>query len=539
MGLYTELAKRDQFSQSVGNGLGLILAGFARPEDKESIIEGLAGGSGSDSLAGGGGSDPMSMLSSIMKFQADRTAAQQKAADRANIPAIAKQYGLDEKTATYLFDAGTLDTVIGQLAKPNKQLTEGADGRHYIVDITTGSISDPLGPAKPRETEVIEDANTGRKFAVYKDTKQPVGGKDLVPGQRKTEFIDDPSGKGGKVLVYSDDRTPVAGGPAITNIAAPPKKVVFQEDGKGGKIAMYEDGTRIPDKDIPGLGATEKEQLYNASKKNWEKMGKDPKQFPDLETWVTLHEANSSTRMSVDVGGNELPKPPEGFAWKHGPDGKVPYDENGAPIAVPIGGTKQAQEAADAGKVDATKDLNAAVGGTIVGQEVNRALDNVMANKDNWVPTTGMGSLLSFIPGTPQKQLDQSLTTIRSNVTKDALQAMRAANPTGAAFGNVSDFEDKLMQATVGSLDPAGKPEDVVYNLRRIQALYGAIITGHIKDEAEAKKILNSVRYPTPEEMRAEYKSDFDPTQPDETTSGKSLEDPTLDEYVKKYKKAK
>lgn len=125
----------------------------------------------------------------------------------------------------------------------------------------------------------------------------------------------------------------------------------------------------------------------------------------------------------------------------------------------------------------------------------------------------------SWVPGSEAKQLSGNLATIKANIGIDALQRMRNSNETGAGLGNISDTENRIMQDTFGNLDPTGRPEDIIYNLRRVKAIYGAILTKGIKDDAEAQAILSAVPYPTPEEMSADYVGDSDPTKvggPDE-----------------------
>lgn len=589
MQMYGELQKQQAFADSMNTGMGLILSGFAHPDNKENIIDAFSGGGGSDSAAGGGGQDPLSFMTGIMKFQQAQQDMQRQAADRANLPAIAKQYGLDEKTATLLYNSGKLDSIIAELEKPNKQITKDENGQSHIVDLATGEVGPAFGTAKARETEIVTDSTTGRQFAVFKDTKEPVGGKDVVEGQRKTEWIDDPSGEGGKVKVYSDDGTPVsAEGGSITKIAAPPpeteyiadpdgkggqvlvdkktrqpitdpkaitkiaapppeteyiemadgskvlvdkrtrkvvtdpqalkmisappKKVTFVDDGRGGKKAVYDDGTPVPGKDIPGMGATEKEQLYNASMENHIARGGKAEEFPSLDDWLVKQAEAGSPDINVGPSGIEYGDPPTDMAWKRDKEGKVIVDENGAPIPIPLQGTKLWHEQKEASGKGDNKDWNEVVSASIVGQDIDRAMDNIFRNKDELVGSTGWSSLLDFLPRSEAKQLSGVVATIKANVGLDKLQEMRAANATGAAVGNVSDFENRIMQRTMGDLDLSAKNEDIIYNLRRIRAVYAEVIKPRgAKSATDLEAILAAVPYPTEEELAAEYSGGFSP----------------------------
>lgn len=317
--LYTDLIQYDEAAQGFNRGIGLIMSGLSgRDENRTSIYNAFqGGGGGSDTLVGGNnGGGGLGGIGGIIKLQNDIMAMKQQAATRAALPAIAKKYGLDLETATYLFNSGQLDTVISEAEKEHNQIVQGPDGRSYLVDKTTGKVSEPLTPEKEREIELVDDPVTGQKIAVDKITKVPVKDRPLVgqPKKRETEYVE--MGDGSKVLVYKDDKTPVGPGEAegpLTSIKAPPKKITFVDDGRGGKRAVDEQGNHIAAKDIQGWGSTEKEQLYNAAKVDWldHNPDKSAKDFPDLNTWITsLTEkgANKTTFTEADPMEKELAK---------------------------------------------------------------------------------------------------------------------------------------------------------------------------------------------------------------------------------------
>jgi len=97
-------------------------------------------------------------------------------------------------------------------------------------------------------------------------------------------------------------------------------------------------------------------------------------------------------------------------------------------------------------------------------------IDDALLEVNGW--STGFGSLLSGIPTTEAKELDQIVKEITSNIAFSEITAMRAASPTGGALGQVSNFELDLLEKTLGSLDTEQKPRTVVENLLKIQKHY-------------------------------------------------------------------
>jgi len=87
--------------------------------------------------------------------------------------------------------------------------------------------------------------------------------------------------------------------------------------------------------------------------------------------------------------------------------------------------------------------------------------------------TTGVvGSQTSKVPGGEAYTLARDIDTIKSNLGFDTLAAMRAASPTGGALGAVSDFENKMLQSTVSSLDQGLNPTELRKNLEQVKQHY-------------------------------------------------------------------
>jgi hypothetical protein len=106
----------------------------------------------------------------------------------------------------------------------------------------------------------------------------------------------------------------------------------------------------------------------------------------------------------------------------------------------------------------------------VVGTDIDRALA-MIGDKKAWFPRTGAGVLVSAVPGTPQHDLANLLNTIKANIGFEQLSQMRAASPTGGALGQVSDFENKLLQAVQGALEQSQTAAQLTTNLTRVKTL--------------------------------------------------------------------
>lgn len=79
------------------------------------------------------------------------------------------------------------------------------------------------------------------------------------------------------------------------------------------------------------------------------------------------------------------------------------------------------------------------------------------------------GVLLGKFPGTTAKDLQVNLDSIKANIGFQALQAMREASPTGGSLGNISDTENKLLQARFGALEIGQSPTQLIENLKKVR----------------------------------------------------------------------
>lgn len=119
----------------------------------------------------------------------------------------------------------------------------------------------------------------------------------------------------------------------------------------------------------------------------------------------------------------------------------------------------------------------------------------------------GYGALAGVLPETKARKLAGIVNTIKANVSFDKLQQMREASPTGGALGQVSDFENRLLQATQGTLDPY-QSDLLLESLNQIDSLIPLVLDERRKafelDYGAAPQGVTPSGGPTPEEAAAE-----------------------------------
>jgi hypothetical protein len=108
----------------------------------------------------------------------------------------------------------------------------------------------------------------------------------------------------------------------------------------------------------------------------------------------------------------------------------------------------------------------------LVTGTIDKALGEI--NKPNSL-ATGYGQIFSGLPNTDARALNNYLNTIKANIGFDKLQQMRENSPTGGALGQISDFEDRLLQAVNGALDPM-QGNQLKDNLAAIKRLYPQVL---------------------------------------------------------------
>lgn len=189
---------------------------------------------------------------------------------------------------------------------------------------------------------------------------------------------------------------------------------------------------------------------------------------------MALSQTKAGTTVNVGPQGIDYGKPPTDMAWKRSQDGTVALDDRGVPIALPIAGTKLANEAL---KKDETAEVAAeqqvVSGGVVLGniQEIREVMEN------STLPTTGVfGQILRNIGGTGALDVKKLLDPIEAAIGFERLQAMRDASPTGGALGQVTERELTLLSSALGSLDQAQSKEQFLSRIANIESRYTDII---------------------------------------------------------------
>lgn len=191
--------------------------------------------------------------------------------------------------------------------------------------------------------------------------------------------------------------------------------------------------------------------------------GRDPIRMDAGDRWILL---DPVTRQTI----GEVPK-----------SGDVPtgYTPNGDGSIAPMAGGPQEREIAREDRADQNARQQAATYADIVTQDIDRLTQQI---EENPLMTTGIGAATTQnIPGTPAFNSKALADTIRANVGFDRLNQMRQASPTGGALGQVSEFENRLLQATIGNLELSQSKEQLLENLSRVREIYVRIINEGIE----------------------------------------------------------
>ena len=137
------------------------------------------------------------------------------------------------------------------------------------------------------------------------------------------------------------------------------------------------------------------------------------------------------------------------------------------------GAKKAAETTVDKELVGAPKAMSALTTFERKVQNVTGAIDK--AEKLVGPLSTGYGAVLADLPNTDARALRNYLDTIKANLGFDELQAMRDSSPTGGALGQITDFENGLLQATQAALDPM-QTDQLADNLKIIKDLYPQVL---------------------------------------------------------------
>jgi hypothetical protein len=191
-----------------------------------------------------------------------------------------------------------------------------------------------------------------------------------------------------------------------------------------------------------------------------------------MDYQIDLRKAGAAGGSTVTIHNKDYGTIPPGHRLVEGPDGvrleALPVEAlPGSPAAA------EAQAAADKAAAAETQKVRA---GDVVLDDIGRALD--ISRNAPGLPSTGGGSLLQNLPGSNAHNLQQTLQSVKSNVSFDRLQQMRAASPTGGALGSVTENEGKKLESAYGALEQSVDQPTFEYNLQRLANIYMDIVHG-------------------------------------------------------------
>ena len=530
--MYLELTERDRNAREMDQGMTLIAAGLARDENRNRIM--------STYDQGGSQSMDSSMFTAINAAQEAQQAALMKNQMRLALPAIAKQYGWSTEAVNMMFEAGTLEEAIKQASQPHYVEVKRKDGSTAYVDVNELQRETPGGTVNPAAAPVptTPPAPVPSIPAVAEDQTPVPLLRDDMEAAAAAPPVTEPTVPG--------TTPPAVAEPGIQVAAAPPQKIEYEDAPFGGKYAKDSvTGRRIPEADIPGTDnilvekdangrfqsvdkrtgkligdpqgpktdvSTEDMKEYTVSRLAALARGED---FPDIDQWFDDRErlrspsgtANYDPLTKMDLGDPGTDK-----QWKRDKKGNIMRDEDGNAIVVTTPGSKADIDEKAAAAAGEARVANAQVQGNFVINDIDRALQMAEDNKDNWLtPATGfMSQFTAGVGGTPAGDTYQLLQGVKASIGLEKLQQIRDASKTGAALGPVSDFENRLLQSTYGSLEQSQSHEQFVENLKRVKAVYTAIITTGLKpDDPRVKDWMVPVgKKKTLQERLDKYKKD-------------------------------
>lgn len=117
-------------------------------------------------------------------------------------------------------------------------------------------------------------------------------------------------------------------------------------------------------------------------------------------------------------------------------------------------------------------------------------IDEALPLISGFAATGSPASQLSqFVAGTPAFNLDAALRPIRARIGFDELTRMREMSPTGGALGQVSNFENQLLQATKGALEIGVDRETMRRNLLNYRDAQMAMIHGIVDNQGRLRRL--------------------------------------------------
>ncbi len=223
--------------------------------------------------------------------------------------------------------------------------------------------------------------------------------------------------------------------------------------------------------------------------------------FMDASGNVTINEdlarhyQNFTPRTNVDVlveGSPQYGPVEKGWRMVMGKDeagNQVVYQE-------PVAGSPAAREMAAEAEKQAARAGQTAVEGDLVNQEIGEIRQ---AQKESVLGVTGVGGTIErALPGTPARDVANSIDFLKDRVSLAALQQLRNNSPTGGALGNVSDAEGERLASAYGRLSQSVGTDKFNRNLDRFETAYNQVVHNRNPDGSQYRKVDEPAATTTP-----------------------------------------
>jgi len=470
--MYIQLMQKNQNAAALDSGLTLMAAGLSNSQaTRSALINAASGGSGGRGAGGITSAD-------IINLQKQDQENQNRLLRQSMLGGLMKEYNMSPETVKYLEASGQLDEVIKHKNTQNLVQQEGADGSKAFYNATTGQKIIDISPAKVEEGEFV-DTPEGKQLR-SKRTGLPMG--PAAGKAPETEFIEGPQGKQLRSKTTGEPIGPAAGLtiPDAAKTDAMMLDGINQERVARGipPLSMEEYITTIKRDPKAPANALDMENLA-AVNKGLVAEGKPP---ITMGEYLLKYKHPAGTSIYVGQDGIQYPKPPEGYDYERHPDGKVMIGPDRMPIMRAVspkaaGEEKEtAQDIADKEKKASDllkKEHKERVSAVLMASNVGDAIDTSLALADK-VGATGTFAKwarnIAPVTGMSWDTIDSKVKTIDANNVVSALNAMRAASPTGGALGNVTEQENKMLAAIIASTNVYQETGEFKKGLIRIKA---------------------------------------------------------------------
>lgn len=304
------------------------------------------------------------------------------------------------------------------------------------------------------------------------------------------------------------------------------------KEGADGRFIAFNKLTGLP---VGGPQGPAKNEL-TTEQKNWQADNADRAKRGQPEIgfgeWLITNKRASAGASNVGPNNVDYGPPPKDMQWVRDANGGIVL-ENNLPKAIVVPGSPTAIKNQKGEDTKDKKEGQQTLASTFVGQSIDDVLNILDKTKDSFTtPTTGLGGkVASYLDGTEANAIKETLSTIKANIGFEKLQQMRENSPTGGALGQVSDFENKLLQSVFGSLEQGQKDEYFVRNLFRVKHMTDAIVNNGVKDQAAASAIMKQADADSAAFVAKLRGKEAPKTEPE----APPIEGPSTDDLVKKY----